>query len=134
MPVNPLTGVDNNGDTYAFDRPAGFGRNSFRMPPQVALDAALSKSVRMTERVRLELRAEVFNLANRNNYTKVNAVYGEGPTPAAIVPAAGSWASPMLIPLASFSSRSAQHFEPRWWWARAGAEQFLEYPDPAYDS
>ena len=81
LPVNPLTGVDNNGDTYAFDRPAGFGRNSFRMPPQVALDAALSKSVRMTERVRLELRAEVFNLANRNNYTKVNAVYGEGPNP-----------------------------------------------------
>jgi len=30
LPVNPLTGTDNNGDSYGADRPVGFGRNSFR--------------------------------------------------------------------------------------------------------
>ena len=27
LPVNPLTGTDNNGDSYSSDRPVGFGRN-----------------------------------------------------------------------------------------------------------
>ena len=32
LPVNPITGKDDNGDTYVVDRPIGFGRNSFRGP------------------------------------------------------------------------------------------------------
>jgi hypothetical protein len=81
LPVNPLTGTDNNGDTYSSDRPVGFGRNSFRTPMQTQFDMAVSRRVRVTERVTAELRTEVFNVINRNNYLEVNNIYGEGPAP-----------------------------------------------------
>lgn len=79
LPVNPLTGTDNNGDTYSADRPVGFGRNSFRTPAQTQVDASLARRIRVSERFTAEARAEVFNLINRNNYLVVNGVYGEGP-------------------------------------------------------
>ena len=83
LPVNPLTGTDNNGDTYSADRPVGFGRNSFRGPRQIQIDASLVKRIQLRDRLNLDLRVEVFNLANRNNYINLNNVYGEGPTPRA---------------------------------------------------
>lgn len=83
LPVNPLTGTDNNGDTYSADRPVGFGRNSFRGPSQIQFDASLMKRIQVRERLNLDLRLEVFNLANRNNYINLNNVYGEGPAPRA---------------------------------------------------
>ena len=76
LPVNALTGVDNDGDGYRFDRPAGFARNSFRTPMQATFDASLAKKFRLREGVRLEIRAEVFNLFNRNNYIKLQNIYG----------------------------------------------------------
>ncbi|MGJ5819160.1 TonB-dependent receptor [Paludibaculum fermentans] len=81
LPVNPLTGTDNNGDTYSSDRPLGFGRNSFRTPIQTQFDSAVSRRVRIRERLTAEFRVEVFNLLNRNNYIEVNNIYGEGSTP-----------------------------------------------------
>ncbi len=83
LPVNPLTGIDNNGDTYLVDRPAGFGRNSFRGPANVALDFSLAKRVRIGDGSSLELRAEAFNALNRSNVIKVNATYGDGAGPLA---------------------------------------------------
>lgn len=83
MPINPLTGTDNNGDTYSSDRPVGFGRNSLRGPSQASLDVAISKQVRLFERLHAETRVEAFNLFNHNNYVTVNNVYGEGPAPRA---------------------------------------------------
>ncbi len=83
LPVNPLTGTDNNGDTYMVDRPAGFGRNSFRAPASVALDLSLAKRVRLGDRSSLEFRAEAFNTLNRSNLIKVNATYGDGAAPLA---------------------------------------------------
>lgn len=83
LPVNPLTGVDNNGDTYMFDRPVGFARNSFRMPLQATLDAAVSKRVIVREPLQIEVRVEGFNVLNRNNPIKVNSVYGNGSQPVA---------------------------------------------------
>jgi hypothetical protein len=81
LPVNPLTGTDNNGDTYSSDRPVGFGRNSFRTPRQMQFDAAVARRFRVSERLSAEFRAEVFNVINRNNYLEVNNVFGEGPAP-----------------------------------------------------
>ncbi len=81
LPVNPLTGADNNGDGIQSDRPAGFGRNSFRGSSQANVDLSLSKRVRITERVALECRGEVFNVGNRLNAIKVNAIYGNGAYP-----------------------------------------------------
>ena len=81
LPVNPLTGKDNNGDTYSVDRPVGFGRNSFRTPMQTQFDASLSRRFRLTEQFTLEARAEAYNVINRNNYIEVNKVYGDGNAP-----------------------------------------------------
>jgi hypothetical protein len=83
LPVNPLTGTDNNGDTYSSDRPVGLGRNSFRTPMQTQIDASLSRRFRISERFTAEARGSVFNVINRNNYIEVNNVYGEGPAPRA---------------------------------------------------
>ena len=83
LPVNPLTGIDNNGDTYLVDRPAGFGRNSFRAPANVALDLSFAKRMRLREGSSLEFRAEAFNMLNRSNLIKVNATYGDGAAPLA---------------------------------------------------
>ena len=91
MPVNPLTGSDNNGDTYSADRPVGFGRNSFRAPGQTSADASLGKTLRIGARLRLEFRAAISNLFNRNNSITVNNVHGEGPAPRStfLTPVAG---------------------------------------------
>jgi hypothetical protein len=86
LPVNPLTGVDNNGDTYALDRPVdgrgGFlGRNSFRGPKQLNVDMGLAKQFGVSEGLRVETRLDVFNVFNRNNYIELDNTYGEGPAP-----------------------------------------------------
>ncbi|MGA2183421.1 MAG: TonB-dependent receptor [Bryobacteraceae bacterium] len=91
LPVNPLTGSDNNGDSYSSDRPVGFGRNSFRAPMQANFDASLHKTVRFGDKLRTEFRVDTFNLFNRNNPITLNNVYGEGPVPRAtfLTPIAG---------------------------------------------
>ncbi len=86
LPVNPLTGVDNNADTYAMDRPVdgrgGFlGRNSFRGPSQVNVDMSLAKQFKAGGGLRVETRLDVFNVFNRNNYIVLDGTYGEGPEP-----------------------------------------------------
>jgi hypothetical protein len=83
LPVNALTGVDSDGDGYRFDRPAGFARNGFRTPMQATFDASLAKRFQLREGVRLEVRMEVFNLFNRNNYIKLQNIYGNAQTPRA---------------------------------------------------
>ncbi|MDT4898015.1 MAG: hypothetical protein QOH25_3092 [Acidobacteriota bacterium] len=91
LPINAVTGVDNDADGYRFDRPAGFSRNSFRTPVQATFDASLAKRFQVREGVRVELRAEVFNLFNRNNYIKLQNIYGDSQTPRAnfLTPLAG---------------------------------------------
>lgn len=82
--INPITGVDNNGDTRAVDRPAGFERNSFQGAGQTRFDASLQKYFALgdsNETTRLELRADVFNLFNNSNFYRFVNVYGNGTTP-----------------------------------------------------
>ncbi|MBV8858842.1 MAG: hypothetical protein JOZ02_18065 [Acidobacteria bacterium] len=43
-------------------------RNAFDGPGYFNLDASLFKNVRITERVRFQLRAEAFNLLNHTNF------------------------------------------------------------------
>ncbi|HZS07014.1 MAG TPA: TonB-dependent receptor [Blastocatellia bacterium] len=80
LPVDPRTGVDNNGDSNLVDRPVGFARNSFRTPAQASFDTSLARRITLRENLRLELRAEAFNLFNRSNLIKVNGTYGNGAT------------------------------------------------------
>lgn len=83
LPVNPITGDDNNGDSYTVDRPVGFGRNSFRGPLQASFDLSAAKLWKLTPRFSLETRLESDNLFNHHNFITVNNVYGEGATPLA---------------------------------------------------
>jgi hypothetical protein len=92
--VNPITGRDNNGDSYTVDRPVGLGRNSFRGPRQFDVDLAASRTWRLSAiapRLKVELRVEAFNVLNHQNLIKVNNTYGEGPSPLAtfLAPVAG---------------------------------------------
>jgi outer membrane receptor protein involved in Fe transport len=91
LPVNAVTGVDNDGDGYRFDRPAAFSRNSFRTPAQATFDTSLSKRFQVREGLKIELRVEAFNLFNRNNYIKLQNIYGNAATPRAdfLTPLAG---------------------------------------------
>jgi hypothetical protein len=81
LAVNPLTGTDNNGDTHSVDRPVGFRRNSFRAPTQANTDVNLAKVITLGGGRRAEIRLDVFNLFNKNNFINVDDVYGEGPDP-----------------------------------------------------
>jgi hypothetical protein len=84
--INPLTGVDNNGDGNTTDRPFGFERNSFSGASHKRLDASLVKKIAiqsLAENMRLEIRADVFNLFNNSNFYRFNNTYGNGATPAA---------------------------------------------------
>ncbi len=94
LPVNPITGRDNNGDSYTVDRPIGLGRNAFTGPRQFDIDLAATHTWRLpivAPNLRLDLRVEVFNVLNHQNLIKVNNIYGEGPTPLAtfLAPVAG---------------------------------------------
>jgi hypothetical protein len=76
-PFNLLAGADLNGDNNSrTDRPPGAPRNSGLGPDYVDLDARLSRRIKFTERVSLQLMAEAFNLFNRTNYSSVNNVVG----------------------------------------------------------
>jgi len=83
LPVNPLTGVDNNGDSFRQDRPVGYKRNSFRTPRQFNWDMGIGKEFKVNENFAIEGRTEFLNIFNHNNYITVNNTFGNGLTPGA---------------------------------------------------
>jgi len=91
LPVNPLTGQDDNGDGYNADRPVGFGRNSFRTPDEKTVNIALAKEFTLRERLRAEGRIEALNVFNSKNFINVSNTYGEGTVPSSsfLTPLAG---------------------------------------------
>lgn len=60
-----------NGSNGTFRIP-GFERNGFTQPKTNVLDLRLSKRFSVTERAKLELLAESFNILNKQNVTQVN--------------------------------------------------------------
>jgi hypothetical protein len=91
LPVNPITGVDNNGDGYTVDRPVGLGRNSFRTPSQKTVDMAITKKLLLPKKLQIVTRIEALNALNSKNYISVNNTYGNGATPSStfLAPKAG---------------------------------------------
>jgi hypothetical protein len=91
LPVNPLTGVDNDGDGILADRAFGVSRNSFRGPAQAQTDFALTRTFHVWQNLSLESRAEVSNVFNHDNYVKLTTTYGNGVKPAStfMLPTAG---------------------------------------------
>jgi hypothetical protein len=62
-----VTGDPNRDDNSSNDRLAGYGRNAFLGPDYATTDLRLTRKIHVTERFRLELTAESFNLFNRDN-------------------------------------------------------------------
>lgn len=81
LPFNILTGTDRNNDTNLNDRPVGVGRNTGRGFSFASFDLRLSRRVRFTESIGLEVIAEAFNLFNRANLQLPNGTWGAGTTP-----------------------------------------------------
>ncbi|HEU4932013.1 MAG TPA: carboxypeptidase regulatory-like domain-containing protein [Pyrinomonadaceae bacterium] len=67
LPFNVLLGQDRNFDSNTNDRPIGVGRNTGRSFDYASLDLRLSRRIKLTERVDLQLLAEGFNVLNRAN-------------------------------------------------------------------
>src|ERR1043165_3012885 len=81
LPFNVLTGNDRNFDTNNNDRPAGLGRNTGHGFDFASLDLRVSRRIALTERVRVELLAEGFNVLNRANLSIPNNTFGTGAAP-----------------------------------------------------
>ena len=81
LPFNVLLGSDRNFDTNFNDRPVGVGRNTGRGFDFASLDLRLSRRIRLTERVDLQLLAEGFNVLNRANLGVPNNTFGSGVQP-----------------------------------------------------
>jgi hypothetical protein len=94
---NPTAGVDrsfhpataSSGATAQWINPAAFAspadgtfgnmrRNQLYGPGFSDVDISLFKTTAITERVRLQLRAEVFNTLNHNNFAPPNSTFGSG--------------------------------------------------------
>jgi hypothetical protein len=98
LPFNIVTGSDRNGDTTNNDRPAGVGRNTGRGFDYASLDLRLSRTFSFSDKIRLELLVEGFNILNRSNFSVPNNTFGTGLTP---LPAFGR-------PTAAFDPRQVQ--------------------------
>jgi len=87
LPYNLTTGATNSGDTGATtDRPAinsaVVGRNTGRGTPIYDIAPFVSRAFPIFhERLKLDLRAEAFNILNHANFVTFNGVYGNGAAP-----------------------------------------------------
>jgi hypothetical protein len=59
-------------------RPGTLGRNALRLPSLWNFDLGLAKNLALTERVRLQLRADMFNAFNHVNFTTINTTITAG--------------------------------------------------------
>jgi hypothetical protein len=85
LPYNIVTGSTNSGDTGATtDRPvingAVIGRNAGLGQPIYEFSPFVERAVSFSERVRVNLRVEAFNVFNRPNFVGYSGTYGNGPT------------------------------------------------------
>jgi hypothetical protein len=84
LPLNVLAGADTNGDSYTTaDRPRGAGRNAAVGFNVRNLDARLSRTFALGERLKLETLAESFNVLNTVNLQAPNQTWGTGAYPTA---------------------------------------------------
>ena len=86
-PFNATTGVDNNGDGANNDRPIINGvlvkKSAFRGTPTSDVAIFVENRIKLTERMRLLLRLEGFNIFNHGNFLgRGVTTYGDLTTPA----------------------------------------------------
>ena len=85
-PFNATTGVDNNGDGANNDRPVINGsvisKSAFHGTPTSDLSIFVENRIRLSERTKLLLRLEGFNIFNHGNFLgRGVTTYGNGATP-----------------------------------------------------
>ncbi len=86
LPYNYVTGVNNSGDTGGTtDRPVingvVVGRNAGHGRPVYEASPFIERPFAFGERIRLNLRAESFNVFNHANFVAYSGTYGNGATP-----------------------------------------------------
>lgn len=85
----------NNDGNPATDRTPGLGRNTVYRPASISLDPRVTRTLRFTERLRLQIIAEAFNVLNRGNVSAVlTAQFGRSTSPAVC----GVAGTPCLVP------------------------------------
>lgn len=78
-PFTIFVGNDVNGDTNPVTDRVGLSpRNSYRGDHLYAFDLRLARGIRFTERKRLDVAIDAFNVFNRQNINEVTSVYGGG--------------------------------------------------------
>ena len=78
-PFTIFVGNDINGDTNPVTDRVGLSpRNSYRGDHLYAFDLRLSRGIHFTERTKLDLAFDAFNVFNRQNVNEVTSVYGGG--------------------------------------------------------
>jgi hypothetical protein len=95
-------GLDANHDGNPLsDRVGTLGRSTLKGDNFVNFDIRVSRGFRLSERMRVEVIGEAFNLFNTLNVTEVNTVYG---APELIGPEPKSFGQKVTAPLADFNS------------------------------
>jgi hypothetical protein len=78
-PFTMFVGNDINGDTNPVtDRVGWSPRNAYRGDHLYAFDVRVSRGFRFSERTKLDLAVDAFNVFNRQNVNEVTSVYGGG--------------------------------------------------------
>ena len=103
-PYNILAGFDFNGDgdggtipgpdrarANAADQSSSVGRNRGTLPTQATVDLRVNKRIPVGRRQSIDAIFEVFNLANRANFTDVNNIFGIGSYPSSPSPTFGQF-------------------------------------------
>jgi Carboxypeptidase regulatory-like domain len=81
-PFNLLVGADLNGDKHpTTDRPVSAGRNTGIGPGFWTFDLRLARSIPVSDRTKIEVIGEAFNLFNTLNFKSVNNTVGNLPGP-----------------------------------------------------
>jgi hypothetical protein len=114
-PFTLYVGFDANGDNNpTTDRVGLAGRNTYRGDAMRTWDLRLSRGIQASERVRLDLTFDAFNLLNRPNVEEVSTVYSlpdffDNPVPQYYKDGVGSPVNPGFgLPRAMFNPRQLQ--------------------------
>lgn len=102
QPYSGVVNFDLNNDSNSrTDRTPGLARDTFYLPRTISLDPRLTRNFGITERVKLELIAEGFNIFNRANINSVNNTQYSRSVKATDCGIAGT---PCLVPQSLFGS------------------------------
>lgn len=97
-------GVNGSGGSFRID---ALGRNSFRFPTTWVQDLRLSKNIKVTERYRVELLADLFNLANHTNVTGITNLAYSVVSAGTVATPSGNVACSAASPCLNFNTSGA---------------------------